>query len=89
MKYDIEFKEMVVSLVRSGQSVTKVAKDYKVSPITLRSWLKKAASIEGLEGKKTLTAEEQEIKRLKKALKNAELERDILKKAVSIFSKKD
>ena len=89
MKYDIEFKEMVVSLVQSGQPITKVAKDYKVSPITLRSWLKKAASAEGLAGKKMLTAEEQEIKRLKKALKNAELERDILKKAVSIFSKKD
>jgi transposase len=36
-----------------------------------------------------LTAEQIEIKRLQKELKEAQLERDILKKAVSIFSKKD
>ena len=36
-----------------------------------------------------LSEEQMEIRRLKKALKNAELERDILKKAVGIFSKGD
>ncbi|QNK64411.1 transposase [Pedobacter sp. PAMC26386] len=34
-----------------------------------------------------LSDEQMEIRRLKKALKNVELERDILKKAVGIFSK--
>ncbi|EID72445.1 transposase-like protein [Imtechella halotolerans K1] len=36
-----------------------------------------------------MTDEEKEIARLKKALKEAELERDILKKAISIFSASD
>lgn len=36
-----------------------------------------------------LTPEEQEIKELKKRLKDAELENAILKKAVAIFSKGD
>lgn len=36
-----------------------------------------------------MTAEQREIAQLKKALKEAEIERDILKKAVSIFSKSD
>ena len=36
-----------------------------------------------------MTDEEREIERLKKELKEAQLERDILKKAVSIFSKSD
>jgi transposase len=36
-----------------------------------------------------MTDEQREIARLKAALKDAELERDILKKAVSIFSKSD
>lgn len=36
-----------------------------------------------------LTQEQQLIRRLQKELKEAELERDILKKAVSIFSKGD
>ncbi|ADL12889.1 transposase IS3/IS911 family protein [Acetohalobium arabaticum DSM 5501] len=37
-------------------------------------------------GKQKLTPEQKEIQRLKKELKDAKTERDILKKAVSIFS---
>ena len=40
-------------------------------------------------GKPKLTDEQRGIAELKKALKDAQLERDILKKAISIFSKSD
>jgi len=40
-------------------------------------------------GNKTMTEEQKEISRLKKELRDAQLERDILKKAVSIFSRSD
>ena len=40
-------------------------------------------------GNKIMSAEEQEIARLKKQLKEAELEKDILKKALGIFSSPD
>ena len=36
-----------------------------------------------------MTEEQKEIVRLKKELRDAQIERDILKKAVSIFSKSD
>jgi transposase len=36
-----------------------------------------------------LSEEQKQIKRLQKELKDAQLERDILKKAVSIFSRSD
>ncbi len=39
--------------------------------------------------KRVLSAEEQELKALKKELRDVKEERDILKKAVSIFSKSD
>ena len=39
--------------------------------------------------KKVLSIEEQEIKYLKKELREIKMERDILKKAVGIFSKND
>lgn len=88
-KYDQEFKEMILSLEESGQSVPQLAKDYKVDRSTIYEWKRKKKSPEGLTGKKVLTSEEEEIKRLKKELKEIQLERDILKKAVSIFSKND
>ena len=40
-------------------------------------------------GNIALTLEQEEIARLKKELKEAQMERDILKKAVGIFSKND
>jgi transposase len=40
-------------------------------------------------GKKKMTAEESEIARLQKELAEIRMERDILKKAVGIFSKSD
>ncbi|MBK9593195.1 MAG: transposase [Crocinitomicaceae bacterium] len=40
-------------------------------------------------GKKQLTEEQKEIARLKRKLADMEMERDILKKAVSIFSVSD
>ena len=40
-------------------------------------------------GNPKMTAEQKEIAKLKKELREAKLERDILKKAVSIFSKSD
>ncbi|MFQ3182903.1 MAG: transposase [Polaribacter sp.] len=39
--------------------------------------------------KKELSVEAQQLKALKKELRNVTMERDILKKAVSIFSKGD
>lgn len=38
-------------------------------------------------GKQKLTPEQEEIQRLKKELRETQIERDILKKAVAIFSK--
>jgi len=40
------------------------------------------------QGKQKLTSEQEEIQQLKKKLREAQMERDILKKAVAIFSKK-
>ncbi len=39
--------------------------------------------------KREISIEEQELKALKKELRDVKMERDILKKAVSIFSKSD
>jgi transposase len=48
-----------------------------------------ASQVTGTGSKAQVSQEQQEILRLKKELKQAELERDILKKAVGIFSRND
>lgn len=92
-KYDSEFKKMIVELYRSGRKAVDLAKEFEMNTNNIHRWNSEYESKGELSfpghGKTKLTEEQAEILRLKKELKEAQLERDILKKAVSIFSKKD
>lgn len=90
-KYERSFKLMAVELVNSGKSKREVSTDLGIRQELLGRWCREFAanstgSFSG-NGHPNLTSEQKEIVALKKALRDAELERDILKKAVSIFSK--
>lgn len=90
--YSQEFKIKAVELSNERGSVNKAADELNVSRETLRHWKRehKAGKYTG-ENKvlKTKSAEQEELIRLKKELSEVKLERDILKKAVGIFSKSD
>jgi transposase len=90
--YDKEFKVMICELLLSGQSAKTVAEEYGVDVSTVRKWKKLYKSNKEPftgSGKPSLSPEEKEIRELKKRLKESEMEREILKKAVAIFSVKD
>ena len=89
--YDKEFKLMTVELCNAGKSSKQVSKELDIRSELVRRWrrefeVKQSGSFTG-HGNLSLSPEQQEISNLKKQLHEAELERDILKKAVSIFSK--
>ena len=91
--YDREFKQMAVELSKARDNVPEVAKELGIRSEILSRWRREAAryaegSFPG-KGNPAQTDSEKEIARLKKKLHDAELERDILKKAVGIFSKND
>ena len=88
-----EFKLMAVELCQSGKSTKEVSEDLGIRDELVRRWRRefgkfKEGSFSG-HGNVNMTEEQKENVRLKKELKEAKLERDILKKAVSIFSKTD
>lgn len=91
--YDKEFKMMVVNLCLSGRRSLDVANELGLDRSMVQRWVREYNSYENNSfqgnGNPVRTAEEEEIARLKKELRQAQLERDILKKAVSIFSKSD
>lgn len=83
-RYEEDFKiEAVKQVTDKGYKVVDVAKRLGVNQVSLRSWIKKYAPSKSQS--KDNEAQE-EIKRLKKALKRAEEERDILKKAAVFFA---
>lgn len=84
---------MAVELSKSREDLPVLAKELDVRAELIYRWRKEylgnqEGSFPG-NGKIKQTEQEAEIARLKKELMNAQMERDILKKAVSIFSKSD
>ena len=91
--FDKEFKMMAVNLCLTGKSTQTVADELGIRDELVRRWKREynqfnEGSFSG-HGNATFTAEQKEIVRLKKELKDVQEERDILKKAVRIFSKGD
>jgi transposase len=92
-KYDKEFKLMAVELSLKRTDQSSLAKELKITPDLLYRWRKELATKEGKSfpgnGKVIKTDVEIEMDLLRKKLKDAELENEILKKAVGIFSRSD
>ncbi|MCI0922445.1 transposase [Sphingobacterium rhinopitheci] len=89
--FDESFKKMAVELSYLKGSVLEAAKELDLDASRLSKWRVDPRYNGGtlLPKNDKLTPEEQEIRELKKRLKEAELENVILKKAVAIFSKGD
>lgn len=88
--FDEAFKEMAVELSYTKASIQEAARELGVDPGRISKWRQRSKKMEQpLASNATLTPEQQQIRRLQRELKEAQLERDILKKAVSIFSKTD
>jgi len=92
-RFDREYKQMVVELANAREDISALAVELDLRPELIYRWRREAlanldASFPG-QRNKTMTEEQKEISRLKKELRDAQLERDILKKALSIFSKSD
>ncbi len=88
--YSLDFKLKALELSNERGSLVSVANELNVSTDNIKRWKK-----EFNKGKLTnksvpiKSPEEQELIRLRKELADIKLERDILKKAVGIFSKSD
>ena len=89
-KYDKEFKEEAVRLViEGGRQVTDVARGLGIHENLLRTWKRKHKEDPSgsFPGKGHLKPQDEELRKLQKENANLKEEREILKKALAIFSK--
>jgi transposase len=89
--YDKEFKREAVRLVVEGRRrVTDVARDLGIGANLLHRWKRKLEENgeRAFPGKGKLGAEEEAVRRLEKDLEETREERDILKKALAVFSRR-
>jgi transposase len=86
--YDPAFKTMAVELAYAKGSIKLAADELGIEGSILSKWrLKMRGGPPILSSQSPLSEEQKQIRQLQWELKESNLERDILKKAVSIFSK--
>ena len=90
-KYDPEFKKEVLRLVAEGKPAVKIAEDFGIPVDRIYAWRKQEKKEVGAvafaqSGGRVLTPEE-ELKALREELAATRRERDIMKIALSVFSK--
>lgn len=82
-----EFKADAVKLVRSGKTVTQVARELDLTQTALREWVRRAEADAGERQDVLTTEERQELARLRRENKQLRQEREILKAAATFFAK--
>jgi len=90
-KFDAEFKREAVRLATSGdRRISHVARDLGIREKLLYRWVQQFREDpqNAFPGQGHLKPEDEELRRLKRELANVTEERDILKKALAIFSRK-
>lgn len=91
--YDREFKQKAVELSYARGNAKEIAEELGIRPELLYRWRREHEKYQDNsfpgKGKLKMTDLEKENAKLQKELRDAKMERDILKKAVSIFSRSD
>jgi transposase len=85
-KYSKEFKEDVLNMIKTGdKGVLAISKELDIAEAVIYRWYKKCNGITVCDEK--VSQQEKELRELRSKLAEVTEERDILKKAVNIFSK--
>jgi transposase-like protein len=83
-----EYKAEVVELIRStGKTVGQVARELDLTETAVREWLKRADLDAGRRSDGLTTAERDELRRLRRQVRDLEEEREILRKAAIFFAR--
>ena len=86
-KYDSDFKSEVLKMVESGRPVPEIAQSLGIGNNLIYYWVKQAKKKGSKPMDKSGLSFDEEKLALQKRLKEVEMERDILKKAIGIFSR--
>lgn len=86
VKYDESFKKNAVALVESGQASARVAEDLGIPVASLYQWVSRYRQRPAQHKGQRAGSESSELESLRKENALLRMERDILKKAVGIFS---
>ena len=83
-----EYKAEVVELIRTtGKAVGQVAKELDLTETAVRQWVKQADLDAGRRTDELTTAERDELRQLRREVRDLREEREILRKAAVFFAR--
>ena len=91
-RFDAQFKRETVRLAQeSNRKVSDIARDLNIRPEIIYRWIRqqKADTENAFPGKGNMKPDEAYVRKLERELKQAQEDRDILKKALAYFSKNE
>lgn len=86
-RYSDEYKREVVAQAASGRNITQLGRELGISPGLIYKWRERYRVVDERLEPSEARAEAAEIRRLKRELEVVRQERDILKKAIQVFSR--
>jgi transposase-like protein len=87
VRYPDEFRERAIELARSGDKpVARLAADLGIAPSCLRRWMKQDDIDTGRQAGASID-EREELVRLRRELRTAQMEIEILRRAAAYFAK--
>jgi len=87
--YTEDFKRQIVELMASGKKIGEIEREYKVTKTTIREWIKRYGNSGEFGAEANRSAEEKELRELRKENRQLRMENDILKQAALILGRKD
>ena len=85
--YSPEFRQRIVELVRKGRTPEELARQFEPSAQAIRNWVKQAALDVGERPDRLTTEERDELRRLRREVRQLREERAILSKAAAWFAR--
>src|SRR5512135_3699020 len=85
--YPPEFRRQMIELVRAGRSPEDLAEQFEPSAQAIRNWVQQADRDQGRRDDGLTTAEREELRRLRREVRQLRQERDILAKAAAWFAR--
>jgi len=87
--YPAEFRRQMVELVRAGRNPAELSREFRCSAQAIRNWTAQAALDHGKPDPRNdglTTVEREELTRLRRQVRQLQMERDILAKATAWFA---
>ncbi len=85
--YPAEFRAQMVELVRAGRTPEELAEEFEPTVASIYNWLAQAERDAGKRHDGLTTTEREELTRLRRKVRQLEVEREILSKAAAWFAR--